>query len=387
VDIEREVIEEPSSEPSAPATAPAEPVRALITVQEWPRFRFRYGIELNDTAQSSSEDPSDILPTFKEGGRAFSLGATTDFAARNLFGRAVTAGAAARYTLDFRAARTYATMPTFLGRRITSTVWLERSHEDSGTTATGIHPAFSVDATTLTLEQRIRPLRKVEVQYGYSIERNHTFELHPDPKNPLPFDIKVTKANLTSGVVMDMRDDAFDATRGWFHSSNVEYAPDWLSPDLRLARLLTQQRYYRRVGKVVFASWARVGLGTGFDQTLLESDRFFAGGGNSVRGYAEDALSPRDFFGTIVGGNALIVLNQEVRFPLFKYVRGVGFIDAGRAFETVGQMSLTDLAAGTGIGFRVQTPVVLLRFDMGVPLDASAGSRRPRWFFSIGQMF
>ena len=57
----------------------------------------------------------------------------------------------------------------------------------------------------------------------------------------------MTKANLTSGIVMDMRDDAFDATRGWFHSTNVEYAPEWLSPDLRLARLLTQQRYYRRV--------------------------------------------------------------------------------------------------------------------------------------------
>ena len=81
------------------------------------------------------------------------------------------------------------------------------------------------------------------------------------------------------------------------------------------------------------------------------------------------------------------MLNQEVRFPMFKWVRGVGFIDAGRAFETVGQMSLKDLSAGTGIGFRVQTPYLLLRFDMGVPLDESVAPRRPRWFFSIGQMF
>ena len=90
VDIEREVIEEPSTEPPAAGGAPAEPVRALVTVQEWARYRFRYGIELNDTAQAG--DPSEILPTFQEGGRTFSLGATTDFAARNLFGRAVTAG-------------------------------------------------------------------------------------------------------------------------------------------------------------------------------------------------------------------------------------------------------------------------------------------------------
>ena len=385
VDIEREVIEEPVVE--APAAVPllAEPVRALVNVQEWPRYRFRYGVELNDTAQSG--DPSDVLPTFQEGGRSFSLGATSDFAARNLFGRAMTAGIAARYTLDFRAVRTYATMPTFLGRHIVTNLFVERSHEESGVTATGIDPAFATDATTFTFEQRVRPRRKIEVWYGYTIERNHTFEVHPDPLNPLPFDIEVTKANLTSGVILDRRNDMFDATAGWFHATSVEYAPGWISSDLRLARMLTQQKYFRRAGKVVFASWAQVGLATAFDQTLLASDRFFAGGGNSVRGYAQDVISPFDFLGTIVGGNALIVLNQEVRFPMFKYVRGVGFIDAGRAFETVSQMSLKDLAVGTGVGFRIDTPVVLLRVDMGIPLDNAYGPRKPRWFFSIGQMF
>ncbi len=387
VDMEREPIADAPAEPPAPDAAPVEPVRALVTVQEWPRFRFRYGLEINDTAQSGGEDPSEILPTFQEGGRAFSLGATTDFAARNLFGRAVTAGVAARYTRDFRAARTYLTMPTFFGRRIVSNVWLERSNEGIGTTATGIHPASSADVTQFTFEQRIRLRRKLEVQYGYALEQNHTRELHhTDPTTPA-FDITATKASLTSSVILDRRNDYFDATGGWFHASNVEYSPDWLSPDTRLARFSAEQRYYYRRGKIVLASWGRVGLATGFDQDVLSTDRFFAGGGSSVRGYAEEALSPANFLGDIVGGNALIVLNQEIRFPLFPYVRGVGFIDAGRAFETVGQMSFRDLSAGTGIGFRVQTPVVLLRVDMGIPLDASVAPRRPRWFFSIGQMF
>jgi outer membrane protein assembly factor BamA len=384
VDIEREAIEEPSGGTPATGAATAEAVRALVTVQEWARFRFRYGVELNDTSQTG--DPSEILPSFQEGGRTFSLGATSDFAARNLFGRAVTAGIAARYTLDFSAARTYLTMPTFLGRQIVTNLFLERSREQNGVTAAG-DPAFNTDTTTFTFEQRIRPLPKVEVWYGYSIERNHKYDLRPpDPISNL-IDEQVTKATLTTGVILDRRNDLFDTTAGWFHSSNVEYAPDWLSPDVRLARFFTQQRFFRRAGPVVFASWAQLGLATGFDQPLLETDRFFAGGGNSVRGYAEQALSPKDFFGTIVGGNALIVLNQEIRFPMFKYVRGVGFIDAGRAFETVDQMSLRDLAVGTGVGFRIVTPVVLLRFDMGVPLDPSFGPRKPRWFFSIGQMF
>jgi outer membrane translocation and assembly module TamA len=92
-------------------------------------------------------------------------------------------------------------------------------------------------------------------------------------------------------------------------------------------------------------------------------------------------------FGDPDGGNALIVFNGEVRFPVFRMVRGVGFIDAGRAFDTVKDMTLGNLSVGTGIGFRVDTPVVLLRLDFGVPLDTSIGPRRGRWFFSIGQTF
>ena len=120
---------------------------------------------------------------------------------------------------------------------------------------------------------------------------------------------------------------------------------------------------------------------------MIPSEHFFAGGGNSVRGYAEDALSPRDVFGDAIGGNALLVLNEEIRFPIFKWVRGVGFFDAGRAFDTIGSITLKGVPLGTGVGLRVQTPIVLLRVDLAAPLDSSLGPRNLRWFFSIGQMF
>ena len=81
------------------------------------------------------------------------------------------------------------------------------------------------------------------------------------------------------------------------------------------------------------------------------------------------------------------VLNEEIRFPIFRMVRGVGFFDAGRAFDTVGSITLKGLPSGTGVGLRVQTPIVLLRLDLAVPLDTTPGPRSRRWFFSIGQAF
>ncbi|PYQ96573.1 MAG: hypothetical protein DMF97_15250 [Acidobacteria bacterium] len=156
---------------------------------------------------------------------------------------------------------------------------------------------------------------------------------------------------------------------------------------MRFVKYLLRQQYYRTLGRIVIAGAGRVGLATAFGQALIPSERFFAGGGNSVRGYAEDTIGPTDALGNTIGGGALIVLNGEARFPVFKMVRGVGFVDAGRAFEAVDAIALKDLSVGTGFGLRVQTPVVLLRIDFGVPLDGSSGPRRGRWFFSVGQAF
>ena len=68
-------------------------------------------------------------------------------------------------------------------------------------------------------------------------------------------------------------------------------------------------------------------------------------------------------------------------------MRGVGFFDAGRAFDLVGNLTLKGLPSGIGVGLRVQTPVVLLRFDVAKPLDSTLGAGGRRWFFSIGQLF
>ena len=385
---------EPMSAPPTPVTpdVPAEqPVRAKVTLSEWPPFRLRYGLEVNDRQSSPSDSARSLSPESATGnGRTFGLGLASDISARNVFGNAISVGLAGRYTRDFRAARAYATAPSFFGSRIESTLFVSRSREEIGQAADATTGKFVTDAMNLTLEQRVRPAAQVEITYRYSFERNHTFDRSVKSLELFPFDVEANVARLASTVLVDTRDDLVDATRGWFHSSDLEYGPSALGSDLRFAKYLAQQRYFHRISGVVLATAARVGLAKGFGgQLLIPSERFFAGGGNSVRGYSEDALSPRDAFGDIVGGNALLIFNGEARFPIYRMVRGVGFVDAGRAFETIGSMTLKGLRAGTGIGLRVQTPIVLLRFDVAIALDRalSVGQRRPSLFFSIGQAF
>jgi outer membrane protein insertion porin family len=157
---------------------------------------------------------------------------------------------------------------------------------------------------------------------------------------------------------------------------------------LRFAKYFFQQNYYRSIGRgVVFATSGRLGLAAGYGQDVISSEKFLAGGGNSVRGFTEDSLGPVDIFGDPAGGNALLVLNEEVRFPIAWRLRGVGFFDAGNVFAKPGDLTLGGLRAGLGVGLRVQTPFALLRLDLGTPLSARPGEARTRWFFSIGQSF
>ena len=138
---------------------------------------------------------------------------------------------------------------------------------------------------------------------------------------------------------------------------------------------------------MVLAWSGRFGAADSFEQELIPSEKFLAGGGNSVRGYPQDGLGGFDFLGSPVGGNALLIANQEARFPIYRWIRGVGFFDAGQVFPSVRDVSLRRLKAGIGFGLRLDTPVGLVRIDFGAPLPRQPGEPRGRWYFSLGQTF
>ena len=370
VDIEAQALDPETAEPETGE----QPVRAAVFLEEWPAYRLRYGLQVRD----------EELPLGAQSRRDVNLGLVGDLTRQNFTGRAVTLGTAFRWDRDRRVVRGFARVPSFFGLPITSNVFVAQEHRTFG------DPDFltATDQTLLTLEQRLRPRPSMTIAYGYSFDRNHTFDVDPDPGDPFGgFDETINIARLTAGAIIDTRNDLFDATRGWFHSSNVEYAPDALGSQLRFIKYSGQQFHYWPLGsEVVIASAARIGLAAGFDQDLILSERFFAGGANTVRGYRQDSLGPL-FFGQPDGGNALIVLNQEVRFPIFGIVRGVGFLDAGNVFSLIEDFALTNLKVGAGIGLRLDTPFGLFRFDFAAPLSEIEENRKSRFFFSIGQVF
>jgi outer membrane protein insertion porin family len=364
-DIELEPIGE-----AAPGGA--QPVRAVVSLEEVPRYLLRYGVRITDDTGPLEAD-REVRP-----------GVVADILRRNLFGRAISTGLAGQLEADRRLVRGIVSTPQFFGLPVTSSLFLTQSRQDFS--GQGITP-FVEDGSEITAEQRFRPRPTMAVSYDYRFQRTHVFRPSPPP-GAIPFDVRVNVARLTSTFAWDTRDDPFNPRRGWLRSAGVEYAAAALGSDLRFIKGIGQLFYFRPVGEeVVLASAFRLGVARGFDQTLIPSERFYVGGGTSVRGFSEDGLGEVDFLGDLTGGAGSLILNQEVRFPIYKWVRGVGFFDAGNVFPRVRDLSLTDLEVGTGFGLRIDTPFGLARIDFAMPLTRRSREPFGRWYFSIGQAF
>jgi outer membrane protein assembly factor BamA len=347
------------------------PARLVVTVQEWPALRVRYGLQL------SEERPVDAVE-----GRNVTPGLSLDARRRTLFGRAVTLGAAAEYQRRERLARTYLNAPTMFGWPVESLLSLERSHEDFA------DATLVTDRRAISWEQRIQLTPQFSLSYNYRFDRDHTYDTNPeqDPLTPA-FDLTVNVARLTGTALFDTRDDPLDSTRGWFISSNLENGLASLGSEFRFLRHMDQVYYFRPWRRLVLASAARLGLAVPLDgQALLLSEHFFSGGARSVRGLPEEGLGERDIFGGAAGGRALVVLNQEVRFPVYRWVRGVGFVDAGSVFASPSAIDLGQLTGSVGAGLRITTPFALLRADYARVLSGPSAATG-RWTFGIGHAF
>ena len=129
-------------------------------------------------------------------------------------------------------------------------------------------------------------------------------------------------------------------------------------------------------------------------------ERFYLGGPNSVRGYPKDAVRPLgveevvDEDGsvhteyTIQGGGSMFNLNLELRMTPFNNFGVVLFHDLGVLSQTGISPFSGDWLPASGFGFRYETPIGPIRFDVGRKWKRSFPEEsRYEWYLSIGHMF
>lgn len=103
-------------------------------------------------------------------------------------------------------------------------------------------------------------------------------------------------------------------------------------------------------------------------EKLPGTERFFAGGDRSVRGFGYTDLSPTDELGAKIGGRHLLTATAEVIRDLPRNFGVAAFVDVGNAFDDFGD----PLQYSAGIGLRLRLPVVTLGIDIAQPLTNPA---------------
>ncbi|TDJ37107.1 MAG: outer membrane protein assembly factor BamA [Gammaproteobacteria bacterium] len=216
---------------------------------------------------------------------------------------------------------------------------------------------------------------------------------------------------LITGWIYDSRNRAIFANRGSRQQIFLTYALPVSDVQYFTARY-NYTKYIPLFGPWTFRVNAELGYAQGLGDTTAVPPykQFFGGGPESIRGYKESWMGPRDSFGNPYGGNVLVASQLELIIPLPQkfqsQARASIFYDIGNVFNT-GEVSFTDKLGApisykpdinelrTSVGIAVQwlAPLGLFRFSYALPLNEVTGNDRfygdqiERFQFSIGQAF
>jgi len=296
----------------------------------------------------------------------------------------------------------------------------------TGTIEQQARTSFDFARRGISAELARRLTRAVSVIGSYQIQRTELFNEPVDPATRFPIDRIFPQLRLSSfsgSVIRDTRDDLLDPTDGRFFSANSQIAARKIGSEVGFVKSYFTAQMFETVphaSRLVVATSARLGMATAFARTTIDTDqdgnpilgpggvpievtvndlpaseRFFAGGDTTVRGFALDQLGrpetiDKDGFPT--GGAGLVILNAELRAPVRGGFGVVGFVDSGNVFLRTSDIRLPLLRGAVGFGLRYKSPIGPIRVDLGFKLhrgDITPGKRESltALHISLGQAF
>jgi outer membrane protein insertion porin family len=393
----------------------------LVTVEEAPATTIGYGggIEASQRLRASSE------PDQTEEHLEFAPRGFFDIGRRNLFGANRSVSLYTRVSLgprdapdnpaidgtgltlrEYRFVGTYRQPRWFGANDLTVTSVVEKG---ARTTFNFTRQGVNVDVI-----RRLTPAMRLSGRYSLSSTR--TFDERLSEEDQATIDRlfpKVRLSGFSGALVRDTRDDQLDPSRGLFVSGEGTLAARALGGEVGFVKTYVQGFVFRRLPgprRIILATRAALGLADGFErevQTVDEngqpvteivddlpaSERFFAGGDTSIRGFALDSVGTFGPNGTIApngfptGGNAVLLLSGELRVPVWHDLGAVGFVDGGNVYRRVSEMDLTQLRGAVGFGLRYRSFIGTVRVDLGFKLDRQPNERPTALHFSLGQAF
>jgi outer membrane protein assembly complex protein YaeT len=248
----------------------------------------------------------------------------------------------------------------------------------------------------LQVQKRLSALKRLLFTASYQtvdlrdVKVNPIVRLFPDEEGIIQI------ARLGTSFVSDSRDDALDPRRGVFSTSTLQIANRRWGSEVNFLGLSNQTTYQTRYGTGTLAFSSRIGYKIPYGDTLELpiTERYFAGGSTTLRGFGLDEAGPAG------GGQLLTIGNAEYRVPFKSFsigeLGGALFYDTGNVFVRPGLFALKDFTHSAGLGLRFKTPLGPVRFDVGFNLfpktridenGVPVREERTHYFFTLGHTF
>ena len=367
--------------PPRPDAGGKDDVTVALRTVERPRWKLAYG-----TRWESEEG----------------FGVVVDGLDRNLLGRGLQLGARALWTERRQAARGLLGVPDMFGSKLSFESFFELRERDVDGLET------STEEATFQLAYPLRPTLSGRVYLRLRSEEERDLELDTAAvrtKSPVVgtqfiYDGRSDSASGRDDLIVGSSLQAnallrgLEGSLGTFASLDLSQSADFLNNDFDYLRAFAQVFHSRHafvVGsrRVVWAQSWRLGVIENSGPELPLDQRFFAGGEYSVRGYGRESLGPQEILddGTrALGGEALFVVNQELRFPVAGDFEGVVLIDSGNVWDDADDL-FDEFLSSAGLGVRYRSPLGLLRLDVAVPLDRREGDDSVQFYLGFGHVF
>jgi outer membrane protein insertion porin family len=419
----------------------------VVLVEEAKRYTIAYGGGFEVQRLASTTDPT--------GGQVeASPRGIFEISKQNVTGRADTLSLKLRgSTIQGRALLAY-TAPQTLNRKnlsLQATAYVEKTQDINTFTQTRYEG-------NLQITDQLSGRASFLLRYAF---RKVTLSNLNIPAEEVPLWNQPTLVSEFSATwFRDTRDNPADASKGSFNTADFSVAGTAIGSSASFFRLFLQNSTYRPITRNwSFARSIRLGILQPYASTISLSfpaptttpppqliplpERLYGGGGTSLRGFALNQAGPRDSLtGFPVGGQAMLILNQELRFPLklpFIGTRlgGAFFYDGGNVYSRLKRINLrwsppkpvfktaypgkdpgpfnpsqclynctnelNYFSHTIGFGLRYATPVGPIRIDLGYELNRAEfvipcqnptvmcqqGTRLPRLqvFFNLGSSF
>jgi len=376
----------------------------VVLVEEAKRYTLAYGggFEVQRLASSTNPAGSQVQAAIR---------GILEISKLNLTGRGDSLSLKLRgSTIEDRALLAYNHPNTFSNPHLNlqATAYTEKTQDINTFTETRYEGS-------LQLTHQVTPRTSLLYHYTFRKVLVSNLNTHISLEEVPLFNAPTLVSQFGTGWVRDARDNPADATKGNFNSVDFSVADTGIGSSASFLRFYFQNSTYHPIKRrFSFARSIRIGILQPYRDTVSLSfppptppplprviplpERFFAGGGTSLRGFALNQAGPRDSVGFPVGGQALLILNQEFRFPMRlpfigTALSGALFYDGGNVYSRLSRVTLRPyppkpvffpnskqcefnctnelnyFSHTVGLGFRYSTPVGPIRIDLGYQIN------------------